>query len=166
MKLYWLACTLLAIPVSGKRKTPINKPDSDVIYGACAPLGPLSNSFIAKLRLPGFPFEFPPILPGTRDRYLIFPAPDTVADYEASVRRCAVYNGKLVDLQTPTEMEILACAIGTPSFIGNWFEGGKHTQCNVLYPGGVVSISEENCKGFFGSICKVPGSMVLDGFQV
>lgn len=141
-------------------------PDSDVVLGECSPIGPLSNTFISKLRLPGFPFEFPPIIPGSREKYLIFPAPDTIADYEASIRRCAVYRGKLVDLQSPVEMEILACAIGTPSFIGSWYDGGNQTQCNVLYPGGVLSISEANCLGYFGSICKVPGGMILDGFQV
>lgn len=165
MKFYWLS--ILITLVTAKRKLEESThPDSDVVYGECAPIGPLSNSFVAKLRLPGFPFEFPPILPGSRDRYLIFPAPDTIADYESSIRRCATYRGKLVDLQSPVEMEILACAIGTPSFIGSWFEGGNQTHCNVLYPGGVLSMSEANCLGYFGSICKVPGSMHLEGFQL
>jgi hypothetical protein len=167
MRLDWLLLAVCAeIVVAIKNKSGNSAPGSDIVYGGCSPMGPLSNTFIAKLRLPGFPFEFPSILPGSNDRYLIFPAPDAIADYEASQRRCGVYNGKLVDLETATEMEILACAIGGPSFIGSWIEGAaEQQQCKVLYPGGVISISEDNCCSRFGSICKISSGRLIEGFD-
>ena len=166
MQFYWTSALCITVVACIKSKSGGHEFTNDLIHGQCAPLGPLSNTFVAKLRLPGFPFEFPPILPGSRDRYLIFPGPDSLADYEASIRRCEMYNGKLVDLETPTEMEILACAIGTPSFIGSWFDIKEAIGCAVLYPGGVLSLSAENCLIRFGSICKIPGNLMPEGFQV
>lgn len=169
---YWIMKTLiiwislLSTISSVKRKSEKHEFGSDVIHGGCAPLGPLSNHYIAKLRLPGFPFEFPPILPDTTDRYLIFPAPDSLADYDASQRRCSLYKGKLVEIESPVEMEILACAIGTPSFVGGWMESAKDGNCIALHPGGIVSISQDNCKKNYGSICKIPKSTLLEGFQI
>lgn len=170
MKFDWLVVSLyIALPVSRAVKSKIagHEYTNDVIHGQCAPLGPLSDTFIAKRRLPGFPFEFPNIIPGHHDKYLIFPAPDALSGHDASVRRCEAYNGHLVNLRSPVEMEILACAIGTPSFVGAWLDSSPDPHvCTVLYPGGVVSISQENCLGTFGSICKVSGSRFLDKFHM
>lgn len=140
--------------------------DETEVAGQYSPLGPLANSYYAKLRLPGFPFEFPPIIPGTIDRYLIFPAPDTLADHAASQRRCEVYQGSLVQLVSVVEMQILACAIGTPSFVGGWFQTPEMAGCIVLHPGGTLSISPNNCNMKAGSICKIPKSQNIEGFQI
>lgn len=163
-----LANWILAIPAifAFKQKIHSHVEQSDLVYGQCVPAGPLSKQFYAKMRLPGFPFEFPPIIPGSHDRYLIFPPPDSQADYEASSRRCATYNGKLVDILNPTEMKILACALSGPSFIGGWTEMPVSEECMVLQPEGLISISADNCNLVLGSICKVPGGMILDGFQL
>jgi hypothetical protein len=147
----------------------------EFVLGDATPLGPLGNAYLAKLRLPGFPFEFPPINIDSTDRYLIFPAPDTLADYEVSARRCEIFRGSLVQLESSIEMAILACAIGTPSFVGGWNGDGHQQQivaapprqqCLVLHPGGVLSITEENCKQSLGSICRIPKAPTLEGFQI
>lgn len=161
-----IAAVTLPCTLAIKSKDVGHEYSGEVVYGQCAPLGPLSSTFIAKRRLPGFPFEFPNIVPGQRDKYLIFPAPDALAGYEASIRRCQAYRGSLVNVTLPVEMEILACAIGTPSFIGSWLHPHSDPRvCVVLYPGGVVSMSRDNCLGTFGAICKVPGPKFIGEFQ-
>lgn len=61
----------------------------------------------------------------------------------ASARRCKYLGGRLARLDGgAVEMEILACAVGTPMFIAAWdgndFGGPLSGSCLVLYPGGVV----------------------------
>lgn len=169
--LRWLLLLWLRPAEAFRRKGDHHYEFDSVAHGAGSPVGPLSNSYLATLRLPGFPFEFPPIHPDTTDRYLVFPGPDALAEYEASERRCQVYRGSLVHVETPVELEILACAIGTPSFIGGWngtVGGGddreEGTRCMVLHPGGVLSISASNCRGSYGSICRIPRGINLEGF--
>lgn len=173
MKVQWLYLSWLLPLEAFRRKGYHHYALDDVTYDTCSPIGPLGNSYLAKLRLPGFPFEFPPIYPETTDRYLIFPEPDTLAEYDASERRCQVYKGTLVRIESPVELEILACAIGAPSFIGGWngtVNDGDAVrgsfECMVLHPGGVLSISAANCKRVYGSICKIPKGINLEGFQL
>lgn len=112
------------------------------VIGVNKPAGPLSNSFQDTHRFPGFPFEFPPIVPGSDKKYLIFPG-DSAANFLSSAKRCGAMGGKLVRLETPVEMEILACAITSPVFIASWmgndFGGPINGACPVLFPGGVIS---------------------------
>lgn len=173
MKVHWLYLSWLLPLEAFRRKGEPQYNLGGATPNNCSPIGPLRNSYLAKLRLPGFPFEFPPIYPETTDRYLIFPEPDTLAEHDASERRCQVYKGTLVRIETPVELEILACAIGTPSFIGGWNDTINddealkgNFQCMVLHPGGVLSISAANCKRSYGSICKIPKSTNLEGFQL
>lgn len=112
------------------------------IIGVNKPAGPLAQSFQNTHRYPGFPFEFPPIIPGSDKKYLIFPS-DSAANFLASAKRCGAMGGRLVRLETPVEMEILACAITSPVFIASWmgddFGGPLNGACPVLFPGGVIS---------------------------
>jgi hypothetical protein len=112
------------------------------VIGVNKPAGPLSSAFQDTHRFPGFPFEFPPIVPGSDKKYLIFPG-DSAANYLSSAKRCGAMGGKLVRLETPVEMEILACAITSPVFIASWmgndFGGPINGACPVLFPGGVIS---------------------------
>lgn len=121
---------------------PSNIPMPSEIIGVNKPAGPLSNSFQDTHRFPGFPFEFPPIVPGSDKKYLIFPG-DSAANFLSSAKRCGAMGGKLVRLETPVEMEILACAITSPVFIASWmgndFGGPINGACPVLFPGGVIS---------------------------
>lgn len=121
--------------------TPQNSVPTEVI-GVNKPAGPLSSAFQDTHRFPGFPFEFPPIVPGSDKKYLIFPG-DSASNYLSSAKRCGAMGGKLVQLETPVEMEILACAITSPVFIASWmgndFGGPINGACPVLFPGGVIS---------------------------
>lgn len=176
VRLFTVILVLSSALAIRKKASHVFNDDGDVV-GETSPLGPLANSFYAKLRLPGFPFEFPPILPGTTDRYLIFPAPDALADHEASRRRCQVYKGDLVKLQSVMEMQILACAIGTSSHVGGWLnslddnigdalEDKRKNGCIILHPEGMISISSQNCEISAGSICRIPKSEYIEGFQI
>lgn len=117
-------------------------PTPSEVIGVNKPAGPLSQSFQNSHRFPGFPFEFPPIIPGSSKKYLIFPS-DSAANYLASAKRCGAMGGKMVKLETPVEMEILACAITSPVFVASWlgndFGGPLNGACPVLYPGGVIA---------------------------
>lgn len=133
---------ILAIKREDSQSAPgIPHPNSNVI-GVNKPAGPLSEAYQSSNRFPGFPFEFPPIVPGSDKKYLIFPE-DSAANFLASARRCGALGGRLVRLETAVEMEILACAVTRPVFIASWmgndFGGPISGACPVLYPGGVVA---------------------------
>jgi hypothetical protein len=188
--LYLLVCQLIYAGNADKRKssTPsvehshlFSKPDT--VLGVNKPFGPLSDAYEAKHRFPGFPFEFPPIIPGSSKKYLIFPD-DSAANFMSSARRCSGLGGRMLRLETPVEMEILACAIQGPVFFASWmgddFGGPLKGACPVLYPGGVISStiifciphhlnaldSPEGCSSIFGSICEVPVDVKYDAVQL
>ncbi len=145
------------------------KPTLSEVIGINKPVGPLSESFQNSHRFPGFPFEFPPIIPGSDKKYLIFPA-DSAANYLASAKRCGAMGGRLVKLETAVEMEILACSITSPVFIASWmgndFGGPLAGSCPVLYPGGVIANSPEGCAMVIGSICEVPTDTKFNHVQL
>lgn len=157
----------------------------DNVIGINKPAGPLGNAFQSAQRFPGFPFEFPPIIPGSSKKYLLFPE-DSAANFLSSGRRCGALGGRMLRLETPVEMEILACAISGPVFIASWmgddFGGPIAGSCPVLYPGGVLSStylsiacilifvmvldSPEGCASILGSICEVPVSAKFNAVQL
>ena len=84
-------------------------------------------------RLPGFPEVFPGLTTDS-PRYLVFPQ-DSAATFEESTNRCRALNGRLVNLEDPSELEVFGYLLSTPAYIGSW-QGATPTGCILILPGG------------------------------
>ena len=98
--------------------------------------GPLMQSYLPfGERIPGFPEVFPG-LTADSPRYLLFPE-DSKATFDESVNRCHALNGKLANLDGPSDLETFGCLLSTPAFIGGW-EGSVPKGCMIVMPGGAL----------------------------
>lgn len=145
--------------------------DENPIIGLEKPSGYLCRSYLSKFRLPGFPFEFPPIESNFDKKYLIFPA-DTAANFQKSKKRCDFLGGRLLDIDNAFEMQILSCAIASPSYISSWNEEvGPFTdkKCIKLFPKGYMIgnlsihfiLVSHDCEERLGSICQLKSNIKI-----
>lgn len=113
--------------------------DRNPVVGLETPSGYLCKSYLSKFRLPGFPFEFPPIDLNSDKKYLIFPV-DTATNFQKNKKRCKSLGGELLNVDSAFEMQVLSCAIASPSYINSWNNDIVSTdkKCIKLFPKGYI----------------------------